>query len=89
MKVIKAVFNNDTTFINDIISNIDIPHIFEGYNISYLKDRTKRVREMMARYGTKNLPLVIIENENLDEVSAIWSESDPNWKDEIIKKLKE
>ena len=89
MKVIKAIFNNDTIFINDIISDIDIPHIFEGYNISYLKDRTKRVREMMARYGTKNLPLVIIENENLDEVSAIWSESDPNWKDEIIKKLKE
>ena len=48
MKVIKAVYNNDTTFINDIISNIGIPHIFEGYNISYLKDRTKRVQHVAA-----------------------------------------
>ena len=88
MKVIKVIFNNETTFINDIVSDIDIPHIFEGYNISYLKDRRK-AREIMERHGTKNIPLVVFEDENLQECSAIWSESNPDWEKEIIKKLKE
>ena len=87
MKVIKVIFNNETTFINDIVSDIDIPHIFEGYNISYLKDRRK-AREIMERHGTKNIPLVVFEDENLQEVSAIWSEQNPDWKSEILKNLK-
>lgn len=86
MKTIKVIFSNDTTFINGIISNIDIPYIFEGYNVSYLKDR-KKTREMMARYGTKQVPLIVFEDENLKEYGAIWNEQNPDWKKEIIKKL--
>lgn len=41
----------------------------------------------MERYGTKNIPLVVFEDENLQEYGAIWSESNPDWKSEIIKKL--
>ncbi len=88
MKVIKVIFNNDTKFITDIISEIDIPYILEEYNISYIKDR-KKCREMMERHGTRSVPLIIFEDENLKEYSAIWSEQKPDWKLEILKKLRE
>jgi hypothetical protein len=86
MKIIKVILNNDTTFISDIISEITIPHILEEYNISYIKDRRK-AREIMERHGTKQVPLIVFEDENIKECCAIWSEQNPNWKEEIIKKL--
>ena len=42
----------------------------------------------MVRHGTKNVPLIVFEDENLQEVSAIWSEQNPDWKSEILKNLK-
>ena len=41
----------------------------------------------MERYGTRNFPLLVFEDENLEEYGAIWSESKPDWEKEIIKKL--
>ena len=43
----------------------------------------------MERHGTKQVPLIVFEDENLQECSAIWNEQDPDWKEEIIKKLRE
>ena len=43
----------------------------------------------MTRFGTKNVPLVVFENENLDEYAAIWSEQNPDWEKEISDKLNE
>ena len=87
MKIIKVIFNNETTFINDIISQIDTKHIYEGYNVSYTKDK-KKVLGIMERYGTRNVPLLVFEDENLEEYAAIWSEQNPDWLEEIKKKLK-
>lgn len=87
MKVVKVIFNDETTFINDIVSEIDDKFILERYNVTYSKDKRK-AREIMERHGTKNLPLVVFENENLDEYAAVWSEQNPDWKSEIIKKLR-
>lgn len=86
MKVLKVITNDDNLFINDIISKIQIPFILEEYNISYLKNRRK-AKEIMERHGTKKVPLIVFEDENLEECSAIWSESNPNWEEEIIKRL--
>ena len=41
----------------------------------------------MERHGTSQVPLVVFENENLDEFAAIWSENNPNWLEEIQKIL--
>jgi hypothetical protein len=86
MKVVKVVHNNETASILDIISSINIKFIFESYNLDHYKDRKKAI-PIMTRHGTKNVPLVVFENENLDEVDAIWSESAPDWKKEITNKL--
>ena len=41
----------------------------------------------MTRHGTKEVPLIVFADENLQEVSAIWSEQKPDWKEEILKNL--
>ena len=86
MKIVKIVYSEETKFILDIMSRINIKHIAELYDVSFHKDK-KKAREIMERYGTKNIPLVVFEDENLQEYGAIWSESNPDWKSEIIKKL--
>ena len=43
----------------------------------------------MERHGTKKLPLIVLEDENLKEYAAIWSEQNPDWKVELIKKMNE
>ena len=88
MKIVKVIYSEETKFILDIVSQIDIKHISEFYDVSFRKDR-KKAKEIMERYGTKNTPLIVFEDENLQEYGAIWSESNPNWKNEIIKKLTE
>jgi len=86
MKVIKVIYNNECEFIMKIVDEVTEPHILEEYNISYRQDR-KKAREIMERHGTKKLPLIILEDENLEEYAAIWSEQNPDWKVELIKKM--
>lgn len=86
MKIIKVVYSEETKFILDVISKINIPVLTEPYDVSFHKDR-KKAREIMERYGTKNTPLLVFEDENLEEYGAIWSESSPDWNKEILKKL--
>ena len=41
----------------------------------------------MTIFGTKLLPLIVFEDENLKEYNAIWSERNPDWAEEINKIL--
>jgi hypothetical protein len=86
VKIIKVVYDDESKFIIDIISKIEGKFIFEAYNISYYKD-SKKARGIMERHGTKQVPLIVFENENLDEFAAIWSETNPDWLEEIRKIL--
>lgn len=82
MKVIKVVFSDKTSFIVDLVEDFENRAIVEYYNIDKRKDRKKAIT-MQTNFGTKTLPLIVFEDENLDEVDAIWSESDPEWESEI------
>ncbi len=86
MKVLKIVYNNETKFILDVIKNIEIKNYHECYNLDIFKDRKKAI-PLMTRFGTKNVPLVVLLDENLNEINAVWSENNPDWKIEIIKLL--
>ena len=88
MKVIKVVYNDETKFIVDIVNAIKEKHLLELYNTDFHKDK-KKAREILERHGTRNLPLIVFENENLDEYAAIWSEQNPDWRVEINNKLNE
>ncbi len=88
MKILKIIYDNDSKFIIDIVKSIDKKFYLETYNISNYKER-KKALPIMTRQGTKLVPLVVFENENLEEIDVIWSENAPDWKTEIIKKLDE
>ena len=88
MKIIKVIYNSESEFILGIVDAVPSKHIIEKYNTDFHKDR-KKAREILERHGTKNLPLVVFENENLDEYAAIWSEQNPDWRVEINNKLNE
>mgnify|MGYP001063545291 CR=1 FL=1 len=82
MKIIKVVYDNSTDFILEIIESFKDIAIVEKINASNYKN-LKTVRGIQTRFGTKNFPLIIFEDENLEEVAAIWSESNPDWKQKI------
>ena len=88
MKIIKVIYNSESEFILGIVDTVPAKHIIEKYNMDFHKDK-KKAREILERYGTKNLPLIVFENENLDEYAAIWSEQSPDWRVEINNKLNE
>lgn len=88
MKILKVVYDNDSKFILDIVQSIDRKFYLETYNISNYKEK-KKALPIMTRQGTKLVPLVVFENENLEEIDVIWSENAPDWKTEIIKKFDE
>lgn len=88
MKILKIIYDNDSKFIIDIVESINKKFYLETYNISNYKER-KKALPIMTRQGTKLVPLVVFENENLEEIDVIWSENAPDWKTEIIKKLDE
>lgn len=86
MKTLKVIYNNQTTFIVDIAEKFkDFFHL-ELFN--YDSKQKKKTKLLMEDFGTMNFPLIIIQDENLETVSAIWSESSPNWEDEIDEILK-
>lgn len=88
MKIIKVAFNNSHLELIETINSLSSPKLIELYNFDTRKGK-KKAREMMERFGTKNLPLIVFENENLEEYDAIWSEQNPDWKLEISKRLHE
>jgi hypothetical protein len=86
MKIIKVIYDDSSKYILDIIKNVEIKIYLEEFNYNINKDRKKAI-PIMTRHGTKNLPLIVFEDENLEEFAAIWSESNPDWLQEINKIL--
>jgi len=85
IKVIKIIYDKRSSFILDIVNKYNL--IIETFNAD-LHTQQRKIRPMQTRYGTKNLPLLIFEDENLKEIDAIWPESNPDWEKEINKKIK-
>lgn len=89
MKTIKVYYSTYKKEILGVLEGLNQRAFVEVYNLNSRRDMAK-VRKAMEDYGTKTLPLVVFEDENLDGVAAIWSEQKPaNWRDEIEKILKE
>ena len=87
MRFIKVIYDNNSNYIVEIIKGISTITLVEYYNIDVNQEKRKAI-PIMVRHGTKNVPLIVFEDENLQEVSAIWSEQNPDWKSEILKNLK-
>ena len=87
MRFIKVIYDNNSNYIVEIIKEISNITLVEYYNIDINREKRKAI-PIMVRHGTKNVPLIVFEDENLQEVSAIWSEQNPDWKSEILKNLK-
>ena len=88
MKVIKAVYNEESKFIVDIVEGFKDTCIIETFNMDH-HQQAKKGRPILTRMGTSNLPVVVFEDENLEEVSAIWPEQEPSWEVWIAHTLKE
>jgi len=90
VKVIKIIYDDNTTFILDIVEKVqeNFKLYIEKYNIDDFRQK-KKALPIMTRHGTGNVPLIVFENENLDEYAAIWVESAPDWLIEINKILNE
>ena len=86
MKLIKVIYDNSTEFIVGIVKKITKEKLTEYYNIDDYKQK-KKALPIMTRHGTKKVPLIVFADENLQEVSAIWSEQKPDWNLEILKQL--
>ncbi len=86
MKILKVVYDDDTKFILDIVRNLSIKVYIEEYTISDYRQK-KKALPILTRHGTGNVPLIVFEDENLEEYTAIWSESNPDWLVEINKIL--
>jgi hypothetical protein len=87
MKFLKVVYNDETSFILKVIEELEIKHV-EFYNIDDYRQK-KKALPIMTRNGTRLVPLIVFEDENIEEYTAIWAEQKPDWKEEIIKKLQE
>ena len=91
MNTIKVIHNNDTKFILDIAKKFKSRAYIEPYNFDTPRLR-KKIHRMQEEFGSKKFPLIIIEDENMEEVAAIWSESNPDWEfaiTNILNKLEE
>lgn len=86
MRVIKVLYDFDTDFICKIVDELKGNNIVESYNMNFHKD-VKKARPIQTRFGTTKLPLIVFEDENLEEVGAIWPESNPDWVVSIKKQL--
>jgi len=86
MKFITVIYNDNCKFILDIISKIQNPDLIEYFNIDDYRQKKKAI-PIMTRHGTNLVPLIVFQDENLKEISAIWSEQNPDWEQEIINNL--
>lgn len=82
MKVIKIIYDKNTSYINDIVDSVEHNVVIEKFNLDNHK-QAREARSTMVRFGTTNLPLIVFEDENLIEYAGIWSEENPNWKQRI------
>jgi hypothetical protein len=80
--LIRVVYDEDCRFILDIVNKYNIEKEF--YNLSYYKER-KKALPILTRNGTKNVPLIEFVDEEGEESKVIWSETNPNWEQELDK----
>ena len=88
MKFIKVVYNDNCKFILEVLGKLHKQELTETFNIDDYRQKKKAI-PIMTRHGTKEVPLIVFQDENLEDVSAIWNEQNPDWEKEIIKKLDE
>lgn len=86
MKIIKVVYDNSTRFIIDIVKYFADRAIIEAISLNNRK-LYRKGKTIQTNFGTKKLPLIVFEDENLEEVDAIWAENNPDWEKEISDKL--
>lgn len=84
MLTLNVIYNDSTSYILDIINEFEKKVYLELYNLDKPRQRTK-VRKLREDHGTKNVPLLVFQDENLDYFDAIWPEYVPDWREEIIK----
>ena len=82
MKIIRVLYDKSTKFILDIVKDFEEEAIVKTINVES-RHNFKQARAIQTNFGTKNLPLIVFEDENLEEVAGIWSESNPDWRKEI------
>ena len=83
-QLIRVVYDEDCRFILDILDSIEFDIKVETYDFDHYKER-KKALPIMTRNGTRNLPVIEFVDMNGEESEVIWSETNPNWKDEIIR----
>ena len=81
MKILNIIYDNDSKFIYDMIDELDGHYHIYKFNFES-RDKAK-CRKLMEEYGTRNLPLIVIQDENLDFIGGVWSENTTDWKKEI------
>lgn len=86
MRYVTVIYDTSSEYVVDIVKEITNTNLIEFYNIDFNKEKKKAI-PIMTRHGTKKVPLIVFSDENLQEVSAIWSEQNPDWKSEILKNL--
>lgn len=88
MKILSVAYDNNSDFILEIVYKFDKVCIVETFNNNKRLEQ-KSVRGIQNLLATNSLPLIAIKDENLELVGGIWPENNPDWENELIKKLEE
>lgn len=81
MRILNVIYDNDSKFIYDMVDELE--NHYHIYKLNFESRDKSKCRKMMEEYGTRNFPLLVIQDENLDYVSGVWSENTTDWKKEI------
>ena len=81
-QLIRVVYDENCKFILDIIEKYNIKK--ETYSLNHNKEK-KLAIPILTRNGTKNVPLIEFVDEEGEESKVIWSETNPNWEQELDK----
>lgn len=79
-QLIKVVYDENCKFILDIVEKYNIKK--ETYNLNHYKEKKLGI-PILTRNGTRNVPLITLVDSSGEENKVIWSESNPNWKEEL------
>ena len=82
-QTIRVVYSDSSRFILDILDSIEFGIKVETYDYSHYKERRKAL-SIMVRNGTMSLPLIEFEGIDGEPGEVIWSETNPDWQQEII-----
>lgn len=84
MRVVKIVYDNNCKHIIELFKEFEDEIFLELYN--YDSKERKNCIPILTRFGTKNKPLVVFEDENQIEYGAIWAEGDEKLTTDAIRK---